>query len=248
MFDLKGRTAIVTGAGRGVGAEIARHLARRGAIVAVNDVVDERAEEIAAEILADGGTAIAAVFDVTDHGAVATAAAALEREVGGVDILINNAGVPAQMRVAKFVDSLPEDWRKYIELNLYGVMNCCRAIVPGMCKRGWGRVITISSGAGTVGLNFGVSPYAAGKGGAISFMRHLALETAASGVTANTVAIGLIDNQADPSVTASLAKTIPVGRLGRPDDVAALCLYLASSEAAWMTGQTIGLNGGSPTS
>lgn len=248
MFDLKGRTALVTGAGRGVGAGIAIALAERGAVLAVNDVLAERAEQVAAEIVATGGTAVAADFDVTDYGAVATAAAALAHEIGAIDILVNNAGVPAGMNVVKFVDSDPEEWRQYVDLNLYGVMNCCRALVPGMAERGWGRVITISSGAGTVGLNFGVSPYAAGKGGGISFMRHLALETAASGVTANTIAIGLIDNQSDASVTAGLARTIPVGRLGRPDDIAALCVYLASGEASWMTGQTIGLNGGSPTS
>lgn len=238
----------MTGAGRGVGAGIAVALAGRGAVVAVNDVAVERAEQVAAEIAAAGGTAVAADFDVTDFGAVATAAAALAREIGAVDVLVNNAGVPPGMNVVKFIDSEPADWRRYVDLNLYGVMNCCRAMVPGMCERGWGRVVTISSGAGVVGLNFGVSAYAAGKGGGIAFMRHLALETAARGVTANTIAIGLIDNQPDPSVTAGLARTIPVGRLGRPEDVAALCVYLASDEAAWMTGQTIGLNGGSPTS
>jgi NAD(P)-dependent dehydrogenase (short-subunit alcohol dehydrogenase family) len=132
-------------------------------------------------------------------------------------------------------------------VNLYGVINCSRAVINGMCERGHGRIVTISSGAGTVGLNLGVSPYAAGKGGGLSFMRHLALETARYGITANTLAIGMIDNHADPSVTAHLAKQIPVGRLGRADDIAALCLYLASDEASWITGQTIEMNGGSVT-
>ncbi len=248
MFGLDGRIALVTGAGQGVGAGIARALAARGAVVAVNDLERERATAVETEIAAQGGRARRAIFDVTDYDAVAAGIRAIEGDLGPIDVLVNNAGVPAGMDVRKFLDTEPDQWRRYVDLNLYGVMNCCRATVGGMSERGWGRVITISSGAGTIGMSFGVSPYAAGKGGAISFMRHLALETAASGVTANTVAIGLIDNQLDPSVTAGLAKTIPTGRLGKPDDVAALCVYLASPEASWMTGQTINLNGGNPTS
>ncbi len=248
MFDLSGRVAMVTGAGQGVGARIARALAERGAALAVNDLYLDRAEATVEAITAAGGRAVPAHFDVTDYASTEAMVTAIAGELGPIDILVNNAGVPTGMDVKKFLDSEPDEWRRYVDLNLYGVMNCCRAVVGGMCERGWGRVITMSSGAGTVGLNFGVSAYAAGKGGGIAFMRHLAMETAASGVTANTVAIGLINNQQDPSITAGLAKMVPVGRLGEPADVASLCLYLASNEAGWMTGQTIGLNGGNPTS
>jgi 3-oxoacyl-[acyl-carrier protein] reductase len=248
MFDLSGRIALVTGAGQNQGAGIARALAAQGAAVAVNDLRAERAERVAAEIVSSGGRARAAVFDVTDYGAVARGVAEIARALGPLDTLVNNAGVPEGMSVAQFRTTQPEAWRPYVELNLYGVMNCARAVVEGMCERGFGRVITISSGAGQSGLAMGVSAYAAGKGGQIAFMRHLALETARFGVTANTLALGLMSNAGGSDVTAALAKTVPVGRLGTPEDVGAACVYLASREASWLTGQTIGLNGGNLTS
>jgi NAD(P)-dependent dehydrogenase (short-subunit alcohol dehydrogenase family) len=171
-----------------------------------------------------------------------------ERELGAVGVLVNNAGVPEGMGVAQFREMDPALWRRYVDLNLYGVVHCCKAVIDGMCTRGFGRVITISSGAGQTGLALGVSLYAAGKGGAIAFMRHLSLETARFGVTANTLSLGLMSNAGNADVTAALAKTVPVGRLGTPEDVGAACVYLASNEAAWLTGQTIGLNGGNLTS
>jgi NAD(P)-dependent dehydrogenase (short-subunit alcohol dehydrogenase family) len=115
-----------------------------------------------------------------------------------------------------------------------------------MVTRGWGRVVTISSGAATAGVNIGVTPYSAGKGGAIAFTRSLALEVAKTGVTANTLAIGLMDNP-DPQITQRLARSIPIGRTGTPEDVAAACVWLVSDEAAWVTAQTIQVNGGSLT-
>jgi len=128
-----------------------------------------------------------------------------------------------------------------------GVLNCSRAVIDGMCERGWGRVITISSGAGVIGMRMGISIYAAAKSGAIGFMRHLAMEVARDGVTANTLALGLMGVQELTELTRDTARQIPVGRLGAPEDVGAACAYLASEEAAWMTGQTINLNGGSVT-
>jgi 3-oxoacyl-[acyl-carrier protein] reductase len=216
--------------------------------VAVNDLHGDRAEAVAKEIAARGGRAVAVPFDVTDLAAVGAAVARLERELGSVSVLVNNAGVPEGMGVAQFREMDPATWRRYVDLNLYGVTNCCKAVIDGMCTRGFGRVITISSGAGQTGLALGVSLYAAGKGGAISFMRHLALEVARFGVTANTLALGLMSNAGNADVTAALAKTVPVGRLGTPEDVGAACVYLASTEAAWLTGQTLGLNGGNLTS
>jgi 3-oxoacyl-[acyl-carrier protein] reductase len=248
MFDLSGRVALVTGAGQNQGAGIARALAAQGAAVAVNDLHGERAEAVAQQIAARGGRALAVPFDVTDLAAVNDGVARVARELGAVDILVNNAGVPEGMGIAPFREMDPAAWRRYVELNLYGVTNCCKAVIDGMCTRSFGRVITISSGAGQTGLALGVSLYAAGKGGAIAFIRHLALETARFGVTANTLALGLMSNAGGADATAALAKTIPVGRLGTPEDVGAACVYLASNEATWLTGQTIGLNGGNLTS
>ena len=171
----------------------------------------------------------------------------LESDLGRLDILVNNAGVPPGMGVQQFRETTPDQWRPYIDLNTYGVMNCTHIAVEGMCQRTHGRIITISSGAGTVGIPLGITAYGAGKGGGIAFMRHLAMEVAGQGVTANSIAIGLIDNHSDPSVTAHMAKTVPVGTLGQPQDIAALVVYLASDEAAWMTGQTLQLNGGNVT-
>jgi len=248
MFDLTGRVALVTGGGQNQGAGIARALAAQGAAVAVNDLHGERAETVAKEIAARGGRALAAAFDVTDLAAVEAGVARIAAQLGPPDVLVNNAGVPEGMGVAQFREMDPAAWRRYVDLNLYGVTNCCKAVIDGMCERRFGRVITISSGAGQTGLAMGVSLYAAGKGGAISFMRHLALEVARFGVTANTLALGLMSNAGGADATSALARTIPVGRLGTPEDVGAAVVYLASNEAAWITGQTVGLNGGNLTS
>ena len=248
IFDLSGRNALVTGAGQNVGAGISRMLAAQGAVVAVNDVVPERAHETVQQIIDAGGKAIAAPFDVTSFDAVMAGVRDAVEAIGAIDILVNNAGnggalgmVPQQFR-----EMDPSAWEGPIRVNLYGVLHCTKAVLDGMCERGWGRVITISSGAGTSGVNIGVSPYSAGKGGGISFTRTLALEVARTGVTANSIALGLMGNP-DPKVTEHLARMIPVGRTVRPEDIGAACVWLASNEAEWVTGQTIEVNGGSIT-
>ncbi|CAB4741515.1 MAG: SDR family oxidoreductase [Actinobacteria bacterium] len=250
MFDLTGRNALVTGAGQGVGAGIARALAARGAAVAVNDVRPERAQQVVDELQASGARAVVAPFDVTAYDSVRAGVASSVAAIGPIDILVNNAGnggrdgmVPAQFR-----GSDPETWHGPVDVNLFGVMNCCHVVLDAMCDNGFGRIVTIASGAGMVGLRIGVSPYAAGKGGAIAFMRHLAVENARKGVTANTLALGLMTGNEGSDVTKALAQQVPVGRLGRPDDIGPFCVYLASNEAAWFTGQTVHVNGGSVTS
>jgi 3-oxoacyl-[acyl-carrier protein] reductase len=246
IFDLTGRVALVTGAGQGVGAGIARLLAAQGAAVAVNDLVRDRAQETVTDITAAGGRAVAAPFDVTDYDAVSAGITDLTEAVGPVDILVNNAGNGGEhgMRPEPFREMDPASWEGPIRVNLYGVLNCCHAVVNGMCDRGWGRIITVSSGAGTSGVAIGVSPYSAGKGGGIAFTRTLALEVAKTGVTANSIALGLMAMK-DPKVTEHLARAIPVGRVGTPEDIAGLAIFLSSRAGAYTVGETITCDGGS---
>ncbi len=246
MFDLSGRVALVTGGGQNVGAGIARALAAQGADVLVNDLVAERADEIVAGIIAAGGSAAPAIFDVTDLGSIQAAISEHQQ----VDILVNNAGNGGAepMGLKPFREMDPTDWDGPIEVNLRGVLNCVHAVINPMVDRGWGRIITISSGAGNSGVGIGVAPYSAGKSGALGFIRSLALENAKYGVTANSVALGLMDNTGKSEATEKLARSIPTKRLGSPADVGAICVYLGSEEAGWITGQTINLNGGTQTS
>ena len=184
-------------------------------------------------------------FDVTDLEAVRGA-------IGDrvIDILVNNAGNGGAeaMRPRPFVDTTPAEWAGPLAVNLDGVMNCTHTVLGGMIERGWGRIIGVVSGAGTQGVNIGVAAYSAGKGGAAGLLRSVALETAQTGVTINSVALGLMANVGDGEFTKKLARSIPTGRLGTPADLGALCAYLDSNAASWMTAQTIPLAGGSITS
>ncbi|MEV0044002.1 SDR family oxidoreductase [Nocardia rhamnosiphila] len=251
MFELNGRIALVSGAGQSVGEGIATVLARQGATVIVNDLFDERAERVAAKIVAEGNKAIAKAFDVTDYEATVAAVGAVESELGGkVNILVNNAGV-AEARVGKpFRELDPEQWPPSIDLNIYGAMNCIKAVLDGMCDAGWGRIVQISSGSARTGQNINVSMYATGKSGVEGFIRHLSAETGQYGVTANIVALGHQANLVEkmtPEMISQIISTIPIGRLGDPTEVGAFCAYLASDESGGMTGQTLDFNGGSQT-
>jgi NAD(P)-dependent dehydrogenase (short-subunit alcohol dehydrogenase family) len=240
---LEGRVALVTGSGQGVGAGIVAALAARGAAVAVNDLDGERASRVADELRAEGARVHAVAADVTDLAAVRAMAREVERELGPVDVLVNNAGIPPGFRLRPFRELPVEDWDAFVRLNLYGVLHCAKATVDGMCDRGWGRIVTISSEAGRMGLPTGVSLYGASKAAAIGFSRHLALELVGTGVTVNCVALGLIARGRDDD----RRPPWPTARLGRPDDIAGAVCYLASDDASWITGQVIGVNGGALT-
>ncbi|UDY37443.1 SDR family NAD(P)-dependent oxidoreductase [Dermatobacter hominis] len=252
MFDLTGRTALVTGGGRGVGAGIVRALAGQGAAVAVNDLDTGRATSAAEEVSAAGARAVAAPFDITDAAAVTQGVATAADALGApFDILVNNAGVPAGMGTVPFRDMDPEEWRPFVDLNLYGSLHCIRAVVDPMVEHGHGRIVQISSGAARTGLAFGVSLYGASKSAIEGFVRHLSQELAPTGVTVNSLALGMLSNVVPDGATdaavAGLVRSVPVGRLGEPADVGAAVVYLVSDEASWITGQTIGLDGGATT-
>lgn len=231
--SLEGRVALVTGAGQGVGAGIARSLVEHGADVVVNDLVAERAGSVADEL-----GARSAVFDVTDLDAVRDGVGA----IGPVDVLVNNAGIPAAgFPQVDFKDSDPELWRRFVDLNLYGVMNCTHSVLGAMCERGWGRVVTISSEAARVGLPIRVALYGAAKAGAVGLMKHVAHEVGPAGVTCNVLTLGGMEGiPGDPSRQ-------PIPRMGTGRDVGATVAFLASDGAEWITGQVIGINGGAVT-
>ena len=244
------RRALVTGASGGIGRAIAERLARDGAHVIVHaNTRLEAAQAIVAAIVAEGGSAEAVAFDVTDRAAVDAGVASAVAALGPIDILVNNAGNAGApgMVVEQFRDMDPTTWDRFVDVNLFGTLHCTKAVIDGMCTRGWGRVVTIASEAGVEGTALGISIYGAAKSGSIGFMRHLALEVARTGVTVNAVAPGLMGVQELSERTQKMAAAIPVGRLGRPEDIGAACVYLASDEAAWVTGQTLNVNGGSHT-
>ena len=249
MFDLTGKTALVTGAGQNVGAEIARVLAGRGAAVAVNDLFDERAAAVANSITAAGRVAVAAPADVTELDSVRKMVSDVTSELGPIDILVNNAGVPPNPSwdLLPFTDTSPESWDTWIDINLYGVFHCCHCVAATMAERRWGRIITIVSDGGRIGEP-NVAVYCAAKAGAIGFNKALAKEVAPHGVTVNCVALGTMGPpEPNAELEAKLARRYPVGRIGRSDDIAPAVLYLASTEAEWVTGQVLPVNGGYTT-
>ncbi|MGO4427098.1 SDR family NAD(P)-dependent oxidoreductase, partial [Streptomyces sp. MCAF7] len=216
MFDLSGRTALVTGAGQNAGAGIARTLAAQGAAVAVNDLVAERAEAVAKEIAAGGGTAVPVAFDVTDLEGVRDGVAEARTLLGRhPDIMVHNAGIAADFGQGQFRSLDPTQWRAPVEINLFGAMNCVSAVLDDMCEAGWGRIVQISSGSARTGSALGLALYGAAKSGVEGFVRHISQEVAALGVTANTLALGLQTNAAVDS-TADIAAHIPTRRLGTP--------------------------------
>jgi NAD(P)-dependent dehydrogenase (short-subunit alcohol dehydrogenase family) len=253
-FDLQGRVAIVTGAGQGVGRGIAQMLAAHNAGgIAVNDYFPERAAAVVAEITALGVKAVPMVCDVSDYAQVSKGVAQVERDLGPVSILVNNAGNAGpsgyQKEFPLFWETQPTDWDKFFRVNLFGVMNCCRAVTPGMAERKYGRLITIVSDAGRT-TEGRMADYCAAKAGAAGFMRGLAADGGRFGITANSIALSTIapnetpsDSPLSDSMKARLSHYV-IRRFGKPSDVAGVALLLASDAGAWITGQTYPVNGG----
>lgn len=242
MTKLAEKVAVVTGAGQGIGHAVAQRLRDQGAIVVATDINEDAALATAAEL---GGEAIGIRADVVDRDSVAQMVAQVMEKFGRIDILVNNAGWD---KAEHFIGSEPEVWDQIIQINLYGVLNTSSAILPIMAEQGSGRVINLGSDAGRVGSS-GEAVYSAAKGGVISFTKAMAREMARSQVAVNCVCPGPTDtelfaNIGGEKLRGALTKAIPLRRLGRPLDVANAVLFLASDEAAFITGQTLSVSGG----
>jgi len=242
---LQGKVAIVTGGSRGIGRAIVLAFAREGAKVAVvYKGSQEAAESLVKEVEAGGGTARAYQCDVADVGSVDACVKQVEEELGGVDVLVNNAGV---IHDGLFVQMEPEHWNKVIQTNLGGTYNFCRAVTYPMMKKRAGRIINVSSVAATH-VNPGQANYAASKGAINSFTRALAVEIAKRGVTVNAIAPGFIATDMSAAVRNKagdlIEKMIPMKRVGSPEDVAKVAVFLASPDSSYITGQVITVDGG----
>ena len=244
MFRLDGRTAMVTGASQGIGEAVARRLAERGANVVLAARNIDNLERVRAEIVALGGKAHSLVLDLTRPEEIGDRLKELPLGFDAIDVLVNNAGITGDSLLARM--SL-EQWRAVLDTNLTGAFAVTREVVRGMMRRRWGRIVTVSSVIGLMG-NAGQANYAAAKAGLIGFTKSLARELASRNITANVVAPGFIETamtEALPEAThAEMFDRIPLGRLGRSDDVAYAVLFLASEEASYVTGQVLNVSGG----
>lgn len=242
MFNLDGKTALITGATGGIGSAIARALHSQGAEVILSGTRKGSLDELAHE-LSDRAHPIAA--DLSDKSSINS----LVKQIGdistdGVDIVINNAGIVRDNLLVRMKD---EEWNQVLDINLFAGYKLIQGLMRGMMKRRWGRIIGISSVVGTTG-NPGQANYAAAKAGMIGFSKALAQEVATRGITVNVIAPGMIQtamtDDLNEEQSARLLSTIPLGRLGSPDEIAASVIYLASDEAAYVTGVTLHVNGG----
>ncbi len=240
---LTGRTALVTGASRGIGRAIALRLAAEGAAVALLDVRETGAA--VEEVRAAGGRALGFQVDITDPAAVEAVVAETVRSWGKVDILVNNAGVIAR---GTLLDLTPEAWKRVLEVNVNGTFHCCRAVVPQMIARGYGRILNITSVAGKTGDVTAAPAYGTSKGALNALTKSLARQLAAHGITVNAIAPHAIETDMSAEWSAEkrseVLRGIPLGRLGKPEEVAAAAAFLVSGEAGYITGEILDLNGG----
>ena len=242
MGKLDHKIAIVTGAGQGIGKAISERLAADGATVVVTDINEAAAKETAAAL---GNDSVGIHTDVTDRYSVNAMVDRVKAQLGRIDILVNNAGWD---KAEPFVDSEPETWDRVIAINLYGVLNTSKAVLPIMAEQGAGRVVNLGSDAGRAGSS-GEAVYSAAKGGVIAFTKATAREMARSQVAINCVCPGPTDtalfaSMGGEKLREALTKAIPFRRLGQPEDIANAVAFFASDEAAYITGQTVSVSGG----
>ena len=244
------RVALVSGGARGIGAAAALALARTHRDVAVGDIRQDGAAEVAAQIAALGRRSLAVALDVTDAASVEAATKQVEAQLGPVEVLVNCAGWD---EFRSFLDTEEQFWRNVISINLEGVLRTTKALLGGMIERGWGRIVNVSSDAARVGSSQ-EAVYAGAKAGVVAFTKTVAREAAAAGVTANVVCPGptetgmlseMAAGTADAErLVASLTRAVPMRRLGRPEDVAAAIAFFAGEDAGYITGQTLSVSGG----
>ena len=241
MFDLTGKTALITGASGGIGGAIAKALHGAGATVGLSGTRVEPLEALAAEL---GERAHVLPCNLGDAAAVEALPKQAAEAMGGVDILVNNAGITRDNLFMRMSD---EEWQSVLDVNLTATFKLCKGVLRGMMKARWGRIVNISSVVGATG-NPGQGNYAASKAGVIGMSKSLAYEVASRGITVNAVAPGFIATAMTEKLTddqkSKINAQIPAGRMGAPDEIAAAVLYLASPEAAYVTGATLHVNGG----
>ena len=246
--NLVGRVAIVTGAAEGIGFAVARRLAAAGARVAIADIDGAAARRAAERITQDGGAALGVAADVADERAVQEMVRQVRDELGDAEILVNNAGIVGDTNDVQ--DFAIDAWDRALAVNLRGVFLCCRFVLPGMQAKGRGRIVNVASIAGKEG-NPRMCAYSASKAGVIGFTKSLAKEVARQNILVNAVAPAVIatrlSDELEPSVLAYMVERIPMGRVGQPEEVAALIHWLCGDECSFTTGQCLDISGGRAT-
>lgn len=245
---MAGKVALVTGAGAGIGAAVSRRFARDGMAVGVLDLNLKSAEQVASDIRTTGGRALALGASIAHRGQVNAAAAKLREAFGPITVLVNNAGITGFVPFEELTD---EEWDKMMEVNLKGTFIVTQVVLPDMKAAGWGRIINISSSSAQTGA-INMAHYSSSKGAIVTLTRSLAQELGPLGITVNNVPPGSVMNTIMSEANKErfqfpveqLLKTLPVRRMGEPEDIANACAWLAAEETGYVTGQTVGVNGG----